>query len=659
MFDTSRRARGLAALALTPFLALPAAAQERDRSARIEVSRYTITAEINPNTQTLSATAQVAFTAVDDEASALSFELNNALNVSSVVDGQGRQIQASRSPQDFTLRLNLPQPMKKGEAGSLTFAYEGRLSGKEDSPVNGIRFAAIHNDFAYLLYPARWFPVSGYTANRFAADLHITVPTGFKVLASGDAKTDVAGDKTLCSFHTEKPAFPGNLAMVQGDPQRIQTQGVTTSFYLRARKELAQAYGDEIGKIMTWATSLYGLAPHANLTVVETEDDAPSGYAGEGILFLSPRAMTSRVNSRLLVNQISRQWYGVLVSAITRNHLWLINGEARYAELLYIEHTDGPGAFETEVKNDYIEALTVDHPPLIQASRLEDYSPEFWAETAAKGAAVLNMLRGIMGDTNFFKLVQAFPDQFAWKGASTRDFEELAEKISGQNLQYFFLQWISSSGAPEFKLEYTVFRTQKGFRVVGKVSQDLDTFHMPLDLKIETEGNPETKRIDVVGTSSEFTVDTFGKPKTVTIDPDGRVLHFSNPIRVAVAIRRGEQFVEVGEYTDALKEFQKALDVDKNSSLAHYRVAEVFLAQNNYQSAANEFRAALNGDLDPQWIEAWAHINLGKIFDVTGSRDRAVNEYNLAIRTRDNTQGAQQEAAKYLKTPYQQKPQEY
>ena len=55
----------------------------------------------------------------------------------------------------------------------------------------------------------------------------------------------------------------------------------------------------------------------------------------------------------------------------------------------------------------------------------------------------------------------------------------------------FFIQWIESSGAPEFKLEYTIFRTQKGFRVMGKVAQDLDTFRMPVELKIETEGNPE------------------------------------------------------------------------------------------------------------------------------------------------------------------------
>ena len=64
---------------------------------------------------------------------------------------------------------------------------------------------------------------------------------------------------------------------------------------------------------------------------------------------------------------------------------------------------------------------------------------------------------------------------------------------------------------------------------------------------------------------------------------------------------------------------------------------------------------ALNGDLDPKWTEVWAHIHLGMIFDVTGQRDRAVNEYKQAVRTKDNTQNALQEADKYVQKPYERK----
>ena len=229
------------------------------------------------------------------------------------------------------------------------------------------------------------------------------------------------------------------------------------------------------------------------------------------------------------------------------------------------------------------------------------------------------------------------------------------EQASNQELRYFFIQWLESSGSPEFKLEYTVLRTQQGFRVVGKLNQDLDTFRMPVDLRIETEGNPEDKKVEVTGTSSEFSVDTFGKPRKVTLDPNHVLLRLDPSIQVAVAIRRGEQFVEINDYANALREYQKALEVNRNSSLAHYRIGELFFKQNNFQSAANEFRSAINGDLDPKWTEVWSLVNLGKIFDITGQRDRAVNEYKQAIRTHDNTGGAQEEAARYSAKPYEQK----
>ena len=113
--------------------------------------------------------------------------------------------------------------------------------------------------------------------------------------------------------------------------------------------------------------------------------------------------------------------------------------------------------------------------------------------------------------------------------------------------------------------------------------------------------------------------------------------------------------MEINDYASALREYQKALEVNRNSSLAHFRIGELFFKQNNYQSAANEFRSAINGDLDPKWTEVWSHIKLGNIFDVTGQRDRAVNEYRQAIRTHDNTGGAQDEAAHYSTKPYEQK----
>jgi hypothetical protein len=236
-----------------------------------------------------------------------------------------------------------------------------------------------------------------------------------------------------------------------------------------------QSYGDETAKILTYFTSVYGLPPQASLSIVETEAGAVNGYSAPGIIFLSPGSIAKPVNVRILADQISRQWWGVLVSPSNRNHLWLENGPARYSQMLYEQHTAGQGAMETDLRNDYVEALTVKDPPVLQSSRLEDYSPEYWAATAAKGAAVLNMLRSVVGDANFQKGLKAFIDKYAWKSANTEDFRKSMEAASGQELRFFFIQWLESSGSPEFKLEYTVFRTPKGFRVVGKINQDLDS----------------------------------------------------------------------------------------------------------------------------------------------------------------------------------------
>jgi aminopeptidase N len=628
--------------------------RERDRS-RIDVQNYLIQAQVDPTAQTISATALVRFTPLDDTNS-LAFELNNSLSLTKVLDEQGRQVPASRSQADMLVHLNLEQPLAKGKPAALTFIYDGKITGSEESPVFGIKFAAIHPDFAYFMYPARWFPVSDYTTDRFSSDMKITVPAGFDVVSSDTASTETApAGMTTYRFQFKQASFPGSFAVVKGQPKLVSVGGVTAKFYARQAADMAQAYGEEIDKAVAFFTDAYGLPYKKDLTVVETEDGTPNGYAAPGILFFSPKGMGKAVNTDLVANEVSRQWWGVMVSAATRNHEWIENGLARYAEFMYAEHVNGAGARTQEVRDSYIAALTVEQPPLIQSGRLEDYSPEFWAATAGKGAAVFNMLRNVIGEDAFAKVLKAIPERFAWQSISTDDVRKLAEEFGGQPLNWFFTEWIESSGAPEFKMEYTIFRTQKspGFRVMGKVTQDLDLFRMPISLKVETEGNPETKTIEVVGTSSEFAVETFGKPKSIALDPDNQVLHFDNATRVAVAIRRGEQFTQVGEYSEALKEYQKALEVTRNSSLAHYRVAEIWFLEQNWQQAANEYREVLNGDLDPKWTEVWAHINLGKIFDISDQRDRAVNEYRQALRTKDNTYGALAEAEKYINTKFE------
>ena len=212
---------------------------------------------------------------------------------------------------------------------------------------------------------------------------------------------------------------------------------------------------------------------------------------------------------------------------------------------------------------------------------------------------------------------------------------------------------LRSGRAPEFHNKYSIYRVAKGFRVVGEITQDLDLFRMPLEVRVDTDGKSEMKRIEVVGTKSPYSIETFGKPRRIALDPNSWVLKNSDDLKLRVAILRGQQLAAQGDLAQALVEYNKALVTNANSSLAEYRIGEIFFLQHNYQAAANAYRASIDGDGEPKWTEVWSYIQLGKIYDVTGQRERATNSYRKALQTNDNTQGAMDEARKYLSAPYE------
>lgn len=471
--------------------------------------------------------------------------------------------------------------------------------------------------------------------------------------SAAPSKTLGPGSRTF-TFTWTKPSFPGSIFVGKFTETTISEGAAHVRVFFTAdKKDLAQQYGETASKEFSYFTTLYGVPMTPNLKIVQLPDDTvPSAWAPE-VAAIAGRAISGKQNYRLLANTVARQWWGVDVNAATKDDLWLTEGAARYSEARYIEFAAGRAGLEEAVKDMSVGALAYDSVPLSQIGTLDYFDPVFQSMTTDKGAMIFHMLRWVLGDQKYDQSMRNFLAGFAGKPASLADFRASVEKTTGEQLTWFFSQWLDSTGAPEFKNKYTIYRTPKGFRLVGEISQDLDLFRMPVRLKIDTDGKTEDKVIDVVGTNSPYSIDTFGKPRRIAIDPDNWVLKNSGDLKIRTAILRGQQMVAQGNLAESLREFQKALDVNKNSSLAHYRIAEVFYLQRNYQAAANAYRDALNGDGDPKWTEVWSHVQLGKIFDVTGQRERALNEYQKALQTNDNTQGALDEARKYLQKAFE------
>src|ERR1700719_1175559 len=661
-------------LSLVVLLSVPSQAAEK---ARMRVDDYQIEAELDPHLHQITARAKVKFTALQDLSVAV-FELHNDLRVTKVVDEKNQPLSAERVTQDSTVRVPLPAGLSKDASTTLTFEYDGTLENADNSPVPGLKLAYIGDDTSYLFYAGRWFPVNGYGLNRFTSTISVTVPAHMLAVGSGTAtvrdapaskkpNASVLPTKTF-TFVSTKPSFPGTIVAGVFQEYKSDEAGLDLHvFFKPAHQSLAPTYTTTAVQEFSYFITLYGLPPSQKLNLVELPADTlPYLWAPEIVGMAGP-SITEKTNYRLLADGIAHQWWGVSVSPASKDDWWLSDGFSRYSEAMYVENAAGAAGLEEAVEDMSVGALAYDTVPLSSASKLDIFSTEFQSLSTDKGAMILHMLRWVLGEDKYNKTMRDFATEFAGKSATTDDFRTVAEKNYGEQLTWFFSQWSDSTGAPEFKVKYTTYRIggnfakeakaqqerTPGFRVTGEISQDLDLFRMPVDLRIDTDGKTENKRVEVVGTTSPFSIETFGRPRRIAVDPDHHVLTNSSDVKLRASILRGQAMQQQGDLSGALTEFNKALDLNKNSSLAHYRVAEIFFFQRNYQAAANSYRSALNGDGEPRWTEVWCHIQLGKIFDVTGQRERAINEYRQAVQTNDNTFGALEEGRKYLQKAYE------
>jgi hypothetical protein len=636
---------------------------------------YDVQAALHPADGTLSAEAKVELVAKSDSRTIL-VELHPDLHVDSVLLAiDGRKLDFLRdSFNPLELSVTLPSEARAGMHVTLIFKYSGAFSNDDDSPTKGVRFAWIDKNSAYLLLPARWFPLTDYPSNRYTANFQITVPDNFAVTGTGQSSAP-------SSLPAEKPGEPGQSvyafacadaapvgSFVAGNLQLspVRAQGMEISVFAPPTlSSTAQPYGDALADIITYFSEKFGALPSPNLTLAQLPDGSLDEFSAPGVLLLSAHEWNTPVNQSELAHVAAGQWWGNQVLAASPADAWITDGLAQYAAAMYIEHAEDAASYHRQLSDFSIGSVMYeDAAPIAQANRLQPYSQPYRSVVVDKGAMVFHMLRTTMGDVAFDSLLHDFYASHKGSTASIDDFEKLAQTMlppakpgeAQLNLVAFFSQWLNSTGIPDFKLDYIVYRTPQGFKVVGKVEQPLETFNMPVEIRVNTEGNPVTKTVQVIGTSSPFEIDTFNLPKPggIVVDPDNVILKTSPTLKVRSLIAKGEGLAQQGKFYEAVQQYQSALALQPNSALAAFRMGEAFFYQKNYAAAADSFRNALDGQMDTgeKWVEVWCHIYLGKIFDLTGSRERAINEYEKAQELKDNTGGAQEEAEKYMKTPY-------
>ena len=462
-----------------------------------DVLDYDIETTVAPSTGVIDAQARMRVRVRSHGLPALTLRLADELAVRSVGSPEyGRLLFLRMRDQDNVI-VNFPAPLPREAEFTLLVSYGGRLESQdiEDETVQiGERddIAIIPTEPNFLLSSrAYWYPQNPIV-DYATGTLRIIVPEGYGAVASGQprAGTDVTlrdilrmGDGRSFVFTAHDPIR--YFALVVSRFQRVgeSTLDVTpeggdataaTSVKLavdanprqlgRGKTALA-----DVSAVMKYYASLVGEAPYRSMTVALVEHELPGGHSPGYFVVLNNQIPTSRASFRsdpasfngfpefFIAHEVAHQWWGQAVGWRNYHDQWLSEGFAQYFAALYARHARGERTFHDMLRQFRRWAIAEsDEGPISLGSRLGHIQREprvFRALVYNKGAAVLHMLRRLIGDQLFFNGLRRFYTEQKFRKAGTDDLRLAFESESGRPLDRFFDYWIYGAAIP--RLRYT------------------------------------------------------------------------------------------------------------------------------------------------------------------------------------------------------------
>lgn len=245
------------------------------------------------------------------------------------------------------------------------------------------------------------------------------------------------------------------------------------------------------------------------------------GMENAGCIFYAEDLVSGQRKSEgTVAHEIAHQWFGNTASEKSFAHLWLSEGFATYLTHYYFEKTYGKDSAAKLMQRDrdaIIGFLRQQKRPVVDST--SDLMSLLNANSYQKGGWVLHMLRQEVGDEAFRKILQAYYQQYKGGNAETRDFEAIAELVSGKELTWFFDQWLYRPGIPELRIHRRI--DNDGVKV--KVEQRGQPYRLPLEIAVTAHGRTTIHTLLVEGGEAEFKWEG-GTVSNVVIDPNRKLL---------------------------------------------------------------------------------------------------------------------------------------
>ncbi len=506
----------------------------RGNAQEIDVLNYLYVVHLNDYNDTIEVTASIDF--VYKKNGAINFDLKG-----SGFDGKGMQIVNLSLESEFPSITPFvhkddkvivkPKYLTVNDSDNILIHYKG-------IPADGLTISKNkygERTFFADNWPNRahhWLACIDKPDDKASFSFIVSAPKHYAVVSNGLKKTEVDLNDTMkMTTWTEDTPLPTKVMV-------IGVAKFATKVFADSPKDVpvsAWVYPQDSAKgfydyalttdIVKFFSDYIAPFPYKKLANVQSKTIF-GGMENASCIFYAESSVTGdRSEEDLYAHEIAHQWFGDMASEKSFAHLWLSEGFATYMTDIYFEHKYGREAFLKRLQKERGEAIdfakTSTHPVVDSTT---DLMSLLNANSYQKGAWVLHMLRQEVGDSAFHKIIQAYYNKYKGSNADTRDFEAVAEKVSGKDLKPFFDQWLYQAGIPAINIfwEYT----KGNVHVTPFKITNLSDYQLPIDVQfIYRNGRTERHTLSLSFPSQgTFAIPSKEKPLKVIVDDGVKLL---------------------------------------------------------------------------------------------------------------------------------------
>jgi aminopeptidase N len=501
------------------------------RQPSVDAIHYDLSIEVTDTSDSIAGIAKLQVLIRDKSATGMWLDFEDMSVEKLLVGGTERPFAHSNGRLDFEF--------DRSYSRNETVAIEVRYHGK---PREGLLFG--RNRYGRRVIFAdnwpdnarHWFPSIDHPSDKAAVSFTVTAPKKYTVVANGKMGRTVPLPKARrVARWSEGKAIPTySMAFGIGEFSVLNSAegAIPLTWYVYPQdSEVAAAKFRRTAQMLAFFEDRIGPYPYDKLAQVESIVKFGAMENSNAIFYSDSLFLAKPVSDEPVAHEIAHQWFGNSVTESDWDHLWLSEGFATYFEALFFEHAGGPEALK-QIMARHADRIAAYKPALYepvvnpgQTDPLKKLTPLIYE----KGAWILHMLRGMLGDEVFFNGIRRFYSMYEGRNASSEDFQRVMEAVSATDLSSYFREWLHRPGLPEYRLTWHWSESAGELDISVLQVQATGLFDMPMEIVVSAENRKEVHRVRIGQAAHTFRIPLRTKPSAVELDPNNWILKGGSP----------------------------------------------------------------------------------------------------------------------------------